>query len=364
MTIRDIIGAIEEVAPPGLQESYDNAGLIVGNPNAEAKGALLTLDATEEIVDEAIQKGCNLIIAHHPIVFRGLKRITGRNYVERTIIKAIKNDVSIYACHTNLDNVVWGVNAKIGEKIGLLNTKVLSPKPNTLSKLFTFVPKTAVDKVRTAIFENGAGKIGNYDSCSFNIDGQGTFRAQEGSNPHVGNINELHFEDEVKVEAVFPTVYLSKVVAALKSAHPYEEVAYDIVELQNSNKDFGAGLIGELKDEMPIKSFLNHLKQSMKLNCIRFTHGPEKIKKVAVCGGSGSFLLGQARRQGAQAFITADFKYHEFFDAEDQIAICDIGHYESEQFTSEVFSSILTKKFPNFALRNSEINTNPINYFF
>ncbi|BDS13837.1 Nif3-like dinuclear metal center hexameric protein [Aureispira anguillae] len=364
MKIKNIITYIESIAPPSFQESYDNAGLIVGDSNKEVTGVLIALDTIEAVIDEAIAKQCNLVIAHHPIVFGGLKRFTGSNYVERVIIKAIQHDIAIYAAHTNLDNVYKnGVNSKIAEKIGLINTRILAPKKGLLKKIYTFVPKHATQQVEQALFEAGAGNLGNYSECSFSVEGKGAFKGNEQSNPTLGNVGERHYEKEDKVEVIFPAHLEAKVIRALLAAHPYEEVAYDIVALGNQYKEIGAGLIGELKTPMEPMAFLKMLKQRMKTDCVRYTALCKKeIKSVALCGGAGSFLLKNATRAQADLFITGDYKYHQFFDAENRIIIADIGHYESEQFTIELFYELLTQKFRNFAVHCTEINTNPINY--
>ena len=363
MKIQQLIQHIEQFAPPAYQESYDNSGLIVGNNRTEITGVILCLDSIEAVVEEAIEKKCNLIIAHHPIVFSGLKRFNGHNYIERTIIKAIKNDIAIYACHTNLDNVRNGVNAKIAEKLGLVNTQILMPKSNILKKLAVFVPQKEAEEVRTALFNAGAGKIGNYDEASFNINGTGTFRANEQANPQVGVIGQRHQEPETKIEVIFPFNIQSKVIASMLKTHPYEEVAYDILTLDNQYHEIGSGMIGELPQEMDEVAFLNFLKKTMQTNCVRYTNLLNKpIKRVAVCGGAGQFLLRQAVQQKADIFITADFKYHQFFDAEDRIIIADIGHYESEQFTIDLFYELITNKFDTFAVYKTAIHTNPVNY--
>jgi len=365
MTVKQVSQYLESIAPLSLQESYDNAGLIVGNPKTEVTGVLCCLDSTEEIIDEAIEKGCNLVVAHHPIVFGGLKKLNGKNYIERTVIKAIKNDIAIYAIHTNLDNVYkQGVNQRISEQLGLTNLKILSPKKGLLKKLFTFCPSKNADEIQQAMFNAGAGHIGNYDSCSFNIEGFGTFRGGENTNPHVGKKGELHKEGETKIEVVFPAYLQGKIVSALLNAHPYEEVAYDIISLENKHLQVGSGMFGELETELDEVSFLQLLKDKMQAKCVRHTAlRSKKIKKVAVCGGSGSFLLNNAIGAGADVFVTADYKYHQFFDADNQIVIADIGHYESEQFTINLLSEILSQKFANFAVFSTERNTNPVNYF-
>jgi dinuclear metal center YbgI/SA1388 family protein len=363
LKVRDIISAIEEVAPLSYQESYDNAGLIVGEYKQEVSGILICLDVIESVVEEAIQKGANLIIAHHPIVFKGLKRFNGSNYVERTVMMAIKNNIAIYAAHTNIDSVRGGVSERICDLIGLQNKKILSPVGEDLKKLVTFVPSSHAEKVREAIFKAGAGSIGNYDSCSFNAEGTGSFRGGEETNPHVGEKGKLHYEKEERIETIFPKHVKGRVIGALLDAHPYEEVAYDIYSLDNVNPQAGLGMFGELEKEENTIDFLKRIKDIFGCGCIRYTNiSKEKVKRVAVCGGSGSFLLRKAIASKADVFVTGDFKYHEFFDAEDKLIIADIGHYESEQFTRDIFYEIVTKKLPNFAVHISEINSNPINY--
>ncbi len=362
-TIQDIVSYLEKVAPPSYQESYDNSGLITGNPLDEVKGILCSLDATEAVVQEAISLGCNLIIAHHPIIFKGLKSLTGKNYVERTVIKAIKNDIAIYAIHTNLDHVAHGVNKKIADKMGLVNTAILKPKKALLSKLVTYVPLDGKQKVLEALFESGAGEIGEYSGCSFNSEGIGTFTPSYKANPQKGSKGNQHEEQEVRIEVLLPTHLEKRVLTALKKAHPYEEVAYFLHKLENENQLVGAGMVGELPHPMEEKEFLNGLKVSMDLRVIKHTELLKKpVQKVAVCGGAGIFLLPQAKRSGADMFITSDIKYHEFFDAENQIVVCDIGHYESEIFTKELLVEILSQKFSNIALYLSNVVTNPISY--
>jgi len=366
MKLAELIDFFETVAPSALQEDYDNSGLIVGNKNTEVQKALLCLDSTEEMVDEAIREGCDVIIAHHPIVFRGLKRFNGNNYVERTVIKAIQNNIAIYACHTNLDNVLKnGVNAKIAEKLGLKNCSILSPKKGQLLKLAVYVPDAHAEAVRNALFAAGAGKIGEYDECSFNLQGEGTFRGSESANPYVGEKGIRHTEHETKVEMVLPEYALNQTLQAMFLAHPYEEVAYDTHRLMNPSLDIGSGLIGELHKKHTPDEFLALVKQNMGAKVIRFTETKHDfIEKVAVCGGSGSFLIGNAMAAGAQAYLTADVKYHEFFDAEKTMMICDMGHYESEKYTIDLFGSLLSDKFPNFATIFSSTQTNPINYYY
>ena len=363
MKIRDIITCLESVAPLGFQESYDNAGLILGNSESIVSSTLITIDITEAVIDEAIEHKCGLIISHHPILFKGLKRINGDSYIERCVIKAIKNDIAIYAAHTNLDSISKGVNSKICEKIGLINTRILEPRADMLLKLVAFIPVNHLEKVREAVFAAGAGQIGKYDQCSYNIEGSGTFRGAEDTNPFVGIKGEFHSEKEIRFETIVPKHLKNKVIKALIDAHPYEEVAYDLYSLQNELPTVGAGMIGDLPRNENEADFLYRIMEIFDCKVIRHTtllNNP--VRKVALCGGSGSFLLSRAIAEEADVFITADLKYHDFFDAENKIVVVDIGHYESEQFTKEVFHELLIKKIPNFALHLSEIKTNPVMY--
>jgi len=363
MKVRDIANILEETAPLSYQESYDNAGLIIGSPDQEVTGILIALDVTEAVLEEAIKKGANRIVTHHPIIFSPFKKLTGKTYVERCIIKAIKHDLAIYAAHTNLDAVEGGVNSKICEKIGLQKVRTLSPASNQLSKLVTFVPLAEAQKVRTALFDAGAGQIGNYDSCSFNSEGSGTFRGGAQTNPFSGKPGEFHTENEIKIETIVPKPRMSKVISSLLQAHPYEEVAYDIYSLENEFEKAGSGMIGELPNPMNEIDFLHLLKKTFGCDAIRHTAFRNKpIQNIAICGGSGSFLINKAMAANADIFVSAEFKYNHFFDAENRMMLADIGHFESEQFTKEVFYEILTKKIPKFALHLTELNLNPVKY--
>ena len=364
MTIEDITYLLQGIAPLSLQEDYDNSGLIIGDPKTDCSGILVSLDVTEEVVMEAKENGCNLIVAHHPIVFKGLKKITGKDYVERTVIAAIKNEIAIYAIHTNLDNVMVGVNQKLAEKLSLINCKPLVPKKGILKKLVTFCPKLNAEEVRKGLFEAGAGNVGKYGECSFNIEGEGTFKAGKGSDPFVGEIGELHTEAEIRIEVIFPGYLQGQILKRLNEIHPYEEVAYYISSLENEWQEAGSGLVGELKEEMTENDFLHLLKDNFNLSVIRHTSLlGATIKKVALCGGSGFFLLNHAKHSGAQVYVTGDVKYHEFFDADGSILLADIGHYESEQFTIDLIIDFLKEKYVNFAVLKTKINTNPINYY-
>ncbi|MBC36083.1 MAG: Nif3-like dinuclear metal center hexameric protein [Bacteroidetes bacterium] len=362
MKIFELTKELEKFAPLSVQEDYDNCGLIIGDPNAEIESALICLDLTDEIMEEAIRDNHKLIISHHPIIFKGLKKINGKGLVERLVVKAIKNDIAIYAFHTNADNVISGVNEMIAEKLGMKDRKILSPKRNMLKKLVTFCPIDQAPEVRKAMFDAGGGNIGNYDQCSFNTEGTGSFRANDNADPFVGNKNETHFEKEFRIEMIFPEYVEGKIVNALIEAHPYEEVAYDVYPLSNSFDKIGAGMIGKI-EKTSANELFNLLKE--KFNCKTIRHTQilnEPIEKVAICGGSGSFLINAAKAQQADVFITGDLKYHDFFEADGQILLVDIGPSGSEQFTKELIYSILTKKFPTFALRISDVDTNPVNY--
>ncbi len=361
--IKDILQEIERHAPLWLQESYDNAGIQVGDVNQPAQGILLCLDVTEAVVDEAIELGCNLIVSHHPLAFKPFKSLTGATYLQRCIMKACKNDLVIYAAHTNLDNATDGVSFKLGELLGLQNIHVLSPQKNSLLKLITFVPETAAEKVRSALFNAGAGHIGAYDSCSFTIRGEGSFRASEGCHPFVGTVGELHHEPEIRIETILPKYLKSGVVKALLSAHPYEEPAFDLYPLENRWHGAGSGIVGMLADSEDERVFLQHLKDTLSVDCIR--HSPltgKKIRKVALCGGSGAFLIPEAVACEADIFITGEAKYNDFFDVEDRLLLAVIGHYESEICTKDIFYDIISKKFPTFAVQFSKINSNPVKY--
>lgn len=364
-TIRDLTRYLDDWAPPAYQESYDNAGLIVGDPNVPVTGVLVSLDATEAIVDEAIARGCNVIVAHHPIVFKGLKKLNGKNYVERTVIKAIKNDVAIFAAHTNLDNVAGGVNYHIASRLGLKNVQILAPKTQTLSKLVAYVPDADVPAVLSAIYKAGAGHIANYDHCSFRTGGTGTFRPLTGAKPVVGSVGTTETVAEQRLEVILPTYLEGAVVRAMQRAHPYEVPAYDLYALNNTNQTVGSGAVGDLPESLDERTWLRHLKASMNTPLVKHTSLLGKpVRRVAVCGGAGSFLLPDAARAGADVFVTADYKYHEFFDADGQIIICDIGHYESEVFTKDLIAQHLRQEFTTFAVILADTDTNPVRYFF
>ncbi|WP_088323244.1 Nif3-like dinuclear metal center hexameric protein [Polaribacter tangerinus] len=363
MKIKDITNYLEELAPLKYAEDFDNVGLLVGSHQTTVTNVLVTLDTLEETIDEAISKNCNLIISFHPIIFGGLKKLNGNSYVERVVLKAIKNDVAIYATHTALDNSASGVSAKIGEVLGLQNLKILIPKKGIIKKLTTYVPESNALKLKKSLFDAGAGTIGNYTECSFLNEGISTFKGNEKANPVIGKSGTLTHQKEQQITVTFESRHEETVLKALKENHPYEEVAFEVVTTENYHQNIGMGMIGELPNEMEETEFLHFIKSTMQTDCVRHSKLlDKKIKKVAVLGGSGSFAISNAIKAGADAYVSADFKYHEFFKAEKSILIADIGHYESEQFTKKLLVDYLTKKFSNFAIVLSQKSTNPIYY--
>ncbi len=364
MKLSDLIEHFEKLAPSSLQETYDNSGLQIGSATKEVTKGLICLDVTPEVVEEAIAIGCDLIITHHPLIFGGLKKITGATASQRVILEAIKNNIAIYSIHTNLDSISGGTNSMLGQRLGLSNLRILKPTKGLLRKLVTFCPQNETEEVRNAIFEAGAGVIGKYDCCSFNIEGKGSFRGGDDTNQFVGVKGELHFEPEMRIETILPYYLVPKVVSAMIEAHPYEEVAYDVYPLDNVFAEVGPGMIGILQIPLSECDFMNLLKNKLHSPCIRHTRlKGNTIKKVAFCGGAGAFLLNDAIAAGADAYVTADLKYHQFFEAEDKILLIDAGHYETEQFAKELLYDVVSKKFSNFALSISKVHTNPVNYF-
>lgn len=363
MKIKEICLYLDSIVPLSFQESYDNSGLQAGNEENEISSALISLDITEDVLNEAINAGCGLIITHHPLIFSGLKKITGRSFIERILIKALKNDIAIYSSHTNLDIVKGGVSNRMAQKLKLQHIKVLSPLKNKLMKLVTYVPENHIDKVREAVFEAGGGVIGNYDKCSFSTTGYGSFKGGENTKPFIGEKGKIHFEKEVRFETVILSHFKDKIINALIKSHPYEEVAYDIYALENEYIEAGLGCTGELQDEMDDMDFLRNLSVVFNSKGIRYSQlTGRKIKKVALCGGTGISLLGEAIASGADVYVTSDIKYHNFFEGDNRILIVDIGHFESEKFSTEILYDLIIKKFPKFAVRFSKTDTNPINY--
>jgi dinuclear metal center YbgI/SA1388 family protein len=363
MKLKDICSYLDSAIPLSFQEGYDNSGLQVGSPDKEVTSAMVTLDVTEDVLNEAGYAGCDLIISHHPLIFNGIKSITGKSFTERLLLKAIKQDIAIYSAHTNLDIISNGVSMKMSEKLNLRNIKVLSPAKNRLLKLVTYIPESHLEKVRNALFQAGAGVIGNYDQCGFITNGTGSFRGNDNTNPFAGKKGIIHFEKEIRFETILYSYLKEKVIKVLLEVHPYEEVAYDIYSLENDNIRIGLGCVGEIGNPLNENDFLKLVSSVFKAKGVRYTKPAGiLIKKIALCGGSGSSLLNLAIASGADAFITSDVKYHSFFDADNRILLVDIGHFESEIFSTEILYDLIIKKFPKFAVRFSEKNTNPINY--
>ena len=363
MKLHQVIEILEAWTPNNYAESFDNTGLLVGDRNENLTGILVCHDTLETIVDEAIQNNCNFIVSYHPILFDGLKKITGKTYVERAVIKAIQNKISIYALHTALDNQPHGTNKVLSDAIGLTNSKVLIPQSADILKLITYVPKNHAESLKNALFDAGAGNIGNYDQCSFALEGKGTFRGNENSHPVIGEKGIRHTEEEIQLGVIFPKHLKQNVLNVLFANHPYEEVAYELYQTLNTRQDIGMGMIGSLAKPMHEQAFLEHLKTTLNLKIVRHSGFLAKdIQKVAVLAGSGAFSIGEAIAQNADALVTGDLKYHQFFESEGNILLADVGHFESEQFTKYLIHDYLVKKIPNFAVVLSKLNTNPIHY--
>ncbi len=364
MKLKDLCSYLDSAVPLSFQEGYDNSGLQVGSPESEISSVLLTLDVTEEVIREAIALNCNMLVSHHPLIFHPVRSLTGKSFTERIILSAVKNDIAIYSAHTNLDISGAGVSRKMADRLGLEEVSILSPSENILIKLVTYIPVDHLDSVRTAVFEAGAGVIGNYDRCGFTTEGTGSYRGNEMTNPFRGEKGKLHNEKEIRFETILFSHLKEKVVAALLAAHPYEEVAYDLYSLLNKNSGSGLGCIGKLHEPISEMDFLRLVSSVFSIKALRYSKPTgNNISRVALCGGSGASLLNMAIGSGADAFITADIKYHDFFNTENKILLVDTGHYESEKFSVEILKDLIIKKFPKFAVRFSETNTNPINYF-
>jgi len=364
MKLKDLCTFLDSAVPLSFQESYDNSGLQVGLPEREISSAMVTLDVTEEVISEALSEKCDLVISHHPLIFTGIKRITGRTLSERILYKAIKSDIAIYSAHTNLDIFRNGVSKKMAELLNLKDVKVLAPLKNRLLKLVTYIPESHLGNVRKALFDAGAGVIGNYDQCGFTTPGTGSYRGGDNTAPFLGEKGKIHFEKEIRFETILFSHLKDDVIKILLAVHPYEEVAYDVYALENDNTGVGLGCIGEFNDPMAEADFLKHVSEVFNAAGIRYSKPTGKsISKVAVCGGSGASLINEAISAGVDAYITADIKYHNFFDADNKILIVDTGHFESEIFSTEILYDLIIKKFPKFAVRFSGTNRNPINYY-
>ena len=364
MTIADVTSAIEKIAPLALQEDYDNCGLQVGNRDEECTGAILCVDVTPSIVDEAVARGCNLIISHHPLIFKGIKRLTGASLVEKTVMKAVRAGVAIYSSHTAIDNATNGVSWEMARRLNVVDVETLVPQQGKLLKLSVMVPNAYCEVVKTAIFSVGAGTIGDYDCCSFSAQGEGSFRALSGANPFVGQVGEVHYEPETRIDVILPRWLKNRVEATLVEVHPYEEPAYEFIAIENDSKLIGSGVVGVLSAPIKLSQLIKQIKETFNSPMVRCNTAEveHEVSKIAMCGGSGAFLIRDAITKGAQVYITSDVKYHDFVDYKNDIIIVDIGHFESEQCTKNIFYREIQEKFPNFALYYSDIEKNPINY--
>jgi dinuclear metal center YbgI/SA1388 family protein len=365
-TFSEVEQLFAEIAPISLAEGYDNVGLLVGSPSTEVTGVLTCLEVTEEVLDEAIENGFNLIVAHHPILFKGIKRLTGKGYVEKILLKAIKADIGIIAVHTNIDNAENGVSYQLAELLGLQGIEVLQPIAGKLGMLTTFSPVAGVPKILDALFTAGAGHIGKYAECAFRLNGLGSFKPLEGSKPKVGKIDELSLVQEQRLELIYPIYLEKKIFEALKGNHEFEEVAYYCTPTNNIWRQIGAGAIGELITPEPLSKVLDRIKKSLGIEHLRYS-SPKKfetdlISKIAVGGGTCSFLIGPAKAAKADLLLTSDLKYHEWFEAEDALSLVDVGHYESEIHIAQHFANFIRKKMPNIAVRLTTVTTNPVKH--
>ena len=364
MIVQELLKTLEQWAPTAYAEDFDNVGLLIGNSQSKCSGVMITLDCTEAVINEAIADNCNVIISFHPILFSGLKKITGANYVERVAIKAIEHKISIIALHTRLDNHPDGVSNILCKRLKIKKSQVLIPKKDNLKKLVVYVPENYTEAILESLHKAGAGNLENYKECSFLLEGTGRFMGIDKSNPHIGKPSEKISLKEIQINVVFESHLYHDIQKALREAHPYETIAYEVYSLINSFSEVGMGRIGSLKKEMDLSSFLNFVKKQLNSKVIRHSPPTNKlIKKVAVLGGSGSFAIEDAKRQGADAFITADLKYHQFYQGEKSLLLVDVGHYESEQYIKNLIFDYLTEKLPSFAFVLSRTKTNPVNYF-
>ncbi|MFN7279524.1 MAG: Nif3-like dinuclear metal center hexameric protein [bacterium] len=363
MTIGEIINMLETVAPPSLQESWDNSGLLTGRSTTDCSGVLLALDVTDAVLSEAVSRGCNLVVAHHPMIFRGLKRIDEDEPTGRLTAFAIRHDLAVYAMHTNLDNIIGGVNGVLADRFGLTDRRVLQPMNGQLMKLVCMIPEGHLEAVSRAVFEAGAGRIGDYEDCGFTTSGIGTFTPMSGANPFIGAEGRPETVREHRFEVILPAWRQRPVLAAMRSAHPYEEVAFDLVKLENEWSGVGSGIIGRLPAPMTEAAFLEHVKAVTGLPVLRHSRLTGRpIQTLALCGGAGAFLIRRAVGVRADAYLTGDLKYHDFFEPDGRLLLADIGHYESEHSAVDLLYNILTKKNHTFAVLKSETDTNPVNY--
>lgn len=363
MKILDVIKYLDQLIPAGYQESYDNCGLQVGDTSAEITGALISLDLTEAVVDEAVETRSNLIVTHHPFIFGGLKHIDADSPAGRIIYKLIRNGIAVYSAHTSLDKLSNGVSAQLAKRLGLCNLRILAPDSDSLKQLVVYCPKEQSQQLKDALYAAGAGNIGNYRHCSYSVNGTGTFEPLQGANPFVGTVGSETYTSEERIEMVYPKAFENKIVSALKANHPYETPAYSLIPLSNANPDVGLGIVGELPEDVEIETFIETVKQTVGIPVVRHSElCRKKVRTVALCGGAGAEFIGTAVAQNADIYLTSDIKYHDFQKATGHIVLADIGHYESEQFAKEFFYDKLSEKFRIFAIRIAKTETNFVGY--
>ena len=365
MTIKDVTTFLEQKFPLYLQEDFDNCGVQCGDVRQEISGAMVCFEMSEQVIDEAIDKGCNLVISHHPLMLkRGICKIVPTDRVGAMICKALAHNMVLYSMHTNIDSGEGGGNDAFAEKLRLRNVKVLEPHKGMYRKLVVFVPKENAETLKSALFAVGCGVQGNYDSCGYTLHGQGQFRPLEGANPHIGEENHLEHVDEERVEMIYPTGLQRAVVQAIYDNHPYEEPAFDLLPLENESRTIGLGRIGELPKELPVSDFLGYLKDNLGFIHCRYCGDETKmIRKVAVCGGGGSSFIDLAIASGADAYVSGDFKYHDFFKSYQKTLLVDIGHYEGEFFIKNIIFNLLNEKFSTFATLISKMESLEVKFF-
>ena len=362
MTVGDLCGWLEQRAPLRFQEDYDNSGLLVGQRSWTVTGVLCCLDADEAVVHEAVARGCNVVLSHHPIVFKGLKRLTGATAVERTVALALKHNVALYAGHTNWDSIQGGVSFSLAQRLGLVAPRIMMPRGGELLNLVVYVPAEHASPVAEAAFGAGAGRIGAYDECHFSGSGTGTFRPLDGAQPFVGQIGVREVADEHRLEFVLPKHRKSAVQQAVWAAHPYEEVAHSWISLDNSWSEVGYGAVGNLPEPIRLGDFLAVCAAQLGAESVRYsTSSLDRIvQRIAVCGGSGAEFAGAAAAAGADAYVTGDLKYHGFQDPPGGLVLVDVGHGESERPFIDDWAELIRSEFVTFAVLISETDNRPV----
>lgn len=364
MTIKEVTQFLESRFPLYLQEDFDNCGVQCGNVNNEISGAMVCFEMTEKIIDEAISKNCNLVISHHPLILkRGITKIVPSDRVGAMICKALANNMVLYSMHTNIDSGEGGGNDVFAEKLGLSDVKVMAPVKGLYRKLVVNVPAEHSEKLKEALFKIGCGQQGNYQKCSYSTLGKGQFEPNGEAKPFIGTQNNLEKVEEERIEMIYPAYLQHAVIQAIYENHPYEEPAFDLFSLENTERKVGLGRIGELPEEMDCKEFFSYLKEKLNLEHLRYC-GDEgkKIRRVAVCGGGGAGFIDTAIALNADAYVSGDFKYHDFFKSHSGTVLVDIGHYEGECFIKNIIFNLLKEKFTTFAVLSSEFENLNVKY--